>query len=222
MMLGGILSIHRTGMLVSKRHTSTHLFVIWMSEKVFLARPRFCRIFLCVFTFLESMCCCIATIRCVDTHSVVTGDVPFLALVDIKSWDVIRYCSVVPTLVQDISVVPLLPAALVVGPVLRSFSPIMKTISRSHAEGLETPPGPRRVWDRLPQPNPFLYLLPPLKSAAQKGSLLLMCTVLWIFRGRARTPLSACWGRLDCREPFSPVSRTLVQFGHNSPQHKHF
>lgn len=111
------------------------------------------------------------------------------------------------------------------GPVLRSFffPPMMKTISRGHAAGLETPPGPSRVQDTPPQHNPFPCLLPPLRCAAQKESLLTTCTVvLWNFRGRGRTPLSACWGRLDCREPFSPISRTLVQFGHSSPQHKHF
>lgn len=119
-------------------------------------------------------------IRCADTHSLVTGDMPFPVLVDTKFWDVIKYCSVVPTLVQDISVGPPFladPSALMVGPALRSFSPIMKTIPRGHATGLETPPGPSRVWDRLPQHNSFLYLIPPLRSAAQKGSLLLTCTV---------------------------------------------
>lgn len=197
-----------------------------MREKVFLVHPRFCRIFLCVFAFLGSLDCT-PMVRCADTHSLVTGDMPFPVLVDTKFWHVIKYCSVVPALVQDISVVPPFPA----DPAALSwdlswgvfFPPMMKTISRGHAAGLETPPDPSRVQDTPPQHNPFPCLLPPLRCAAQKESLLTTCTVvLWNFRGRGRTPLSACWGRLDCREPFSPISRTLVQFGHSSPQHKHF
>lgn len=122
---------------------------------------------------------CIPMIRCADTHTLVTGDTPFPVLIHTKFGDVTKYCRVVPTLAQGISVVPPFPAdpaALVLGPVLRSFSPMMKTISRGHAVGLETPPGPSRVQDRLPQHNPFPHLLPPLRSAAQKGFLLLTCT----------------------------------------------
>lgn len=206
MTLGGILSIHRTGTLLSKRHTSTHLFVIWMREKIFLARPRFCRILLCVFTFLEELCC-IPTIRCADKHTLVIGDLPFPVLIDTKFWDAIKYCSVVPTLVQDICMVPPFPAdpaALVLGSVLRSFSPMMKTTSRGHAAGLETPPGPSRVWDRLPQHNPFPSF--GVCSPERIPSPHMHCSsgvFLWNFRGRTKTPLSDCWCRLDCREPLA-------------------
>lgn len=43
-------------------------------------------------------------IRCADTHShsLVTGNMPFPVLVDTKFWDVTKYCSVVPSHVQNI------------------------------------------------------------------------------------------------------------------------
>lgn len=140
----------QTGTFISKRHTSTHPFVIWMREKVFLAHPRFCRIFPCAFTSLEHMYC--ISIRRADTHSLVTGDMPLTVLVDTKFWDVIKYCTVVPALVQDNSVAPPLPAgpdALVLWPVLRSSDPWLNH-TRGHAAGVETPPDPSRVWVWLP------------------------------------------------------------------------
>lgn len=177
-----------------------------MREKVFLAHPRFFRTLLCVFTFLEDMYS-IPTVRHAGKHTPVTGDMPFPVLVDTKFWDAIKYCCVVPALVQDICVVPPFPAdpaALVLGPVLKSFSPMMKTTPRGRAAGLETPPGPSRVWDTLPQHNPFPSLLPPLGSAAQKGSYLLTCTVTLEFSSEiSEAELGLHFPRLDGREPLA-------------------
>lgn len=60
-----------------------------MREKVFLAHPRFFRILLCEFTFLEDVYC-IPTVRHAGKHTPVTGDMPFPVLVDTEFWDAIK------------------------------------------------------------------------------------------------------------------------------------
>lgn len=51
-----------------------------------------------------------------QTHTLLSIDTPFPALVDMKCWDAIEYCDAVPALLQGICVVPPFPADLIASP----------------------------------------------------------------------------------------------------------